>query len=84
MSKRFIAWAAIISSPIWALIFFVVSAHCELPEGMYLSKAVVRVDTVAFRPVPRQVPTQELDSADSAWINKSRLEQFDRRRWMKK
>jgi hypothetical protein len=66
------------------LIFAALSVRGELPEGMPLSTAVVRVDTVAFRPVPRQVPTQELDSADSASIMKARLEQFDRRRWWKK
>jgi hypothetical protein len=54
-----------------------------LPEGMHQAKFEIREDTLAFRPVPRQVPTQELDSADSASIMKARLEQFDRRRWMR-
>jgi len=76
MSKRCLAWVVIISSPIWALIFFVVSAHCELPEGTHQATQVIRVDTVAFRPVPSQC----LDSADSAWLMKSQLEQFDQSR----
>jgi hypothetical protein len=84
MSKCCIAWVAIISAPIWALIFFVVSARCEMPAGMHQATQVISVDTLAFRPVPRQVPTQVLDSADSALIMKERLEQFDRRRWIKK
>jgi hypothetical protein len=82
MTLRQVALAILYAVIGWIIIGVCV-AHCELPEGMYLSTAVVRVDTVAFRPVPRQVPTQELDSADSASIMKARLEQFDRRRWMR-
>jgi hypothetical protein len=61
-------------------VLFVASVRSELPEGMHQA-TIEMVDTVAFRTVPRRVPTQALDSADSALINKARLEQFDRRRW---
>jgi hypothetical protein len=66
------------------LIFAALSVRGELPEGMHQATLEIREDTLAFRPVPRQVPTQELDSADSAWIMRERLEQFDRRRRWKK
>jgi hypothetical protein len=72
-----------IARAIAVLIFAALSVRGELPEGMHQAKFEIREDTVAFRPVPRQVPTQVLDSADSAWIMKARLEQFDRRRWMR-
>ncbi len=51
----------------------------ELPEGMHQATLEIRVDTVAFRPVPRYT----LDSADSAWLLKARQEQFDKRRMKK-
>jgi hypothetical protein len=78
MTARWYIWA--IATYIIVAIAFTNRIHSGFPEGMRLATLEIREDTVAFRPVPRQV----LDSADSAWIMKARLEQFDRRRWWKK
>jgi hypothetical protein len=83
MDVRSLICSSIISDLLLAIVMLIATAIGDVPDGMHQAKFEIREDTLAFRPVPRQVPTQELDSADSAWINKSRLEQFDRRRWMR-
>jgi hypothetical protein len=40
MSGRCIRWALAISIPVWVLVIIIISAWCELPEGMHLANEV--------------------------------------------